>query len=251
VNEVLVCNASDAPVLVYEGEIIEGARQNRTIDQPVLVPAGVEVRVGVSCVEQGRWDARNQNGRFVPSDHATDPGMRAAKRAAANRAAAGGCAARPDQADVWRDVARRLDDNQVASGSGALTDVYRARQAALRDLRDQLALVEDQLGAVVQINGRTLALDFVSRPRVFAELFPRLADGYALMALDAVRSTARADTEASAAAAHDFLRRARRSRTAWIPTAGRGDTYRLTSTGINGCALTAERELICLSAFPA
>jgi hypothetical protein len=48
VNDVLVSNASDMPVLLYEGELIYGARQNRTIDAPVLVPAGVELRIPVS-----------------------------------------------------------------------------------------------------------------------------------------------------------------------------------------------------------
>src|SRR5438105_5443862 len=50
VNEVLVCNASRLPLMLYEGELILGARQNRTIDMPVLVPAGVELHVPVSCV---------------------------------------------------------------------------------------------------------------------------------------------------------------------------------------------------------
>src|SRR5579859_5111229 len=48
VNEVLVCNASKLPLLLYEGELILGARQNRTIDTPVLVPRGVELQVPVS-----------------------------------------------------------------------------------------------------------------------------------------------------------------------------------------------------------
>ena len=36
VNEVLVCNASEEPVLLFEGELIKGARQDRAIDQSVL-----------------------------------------------------------------------------------------------------------------------------------------------------------------------------------------------------------------------
>ncbi len=45
VNQVLVCNATKRPLLLYEGELILGARQNRTIDAPVLIPQGVEAPV--------------------------------------------------------------------------------------------------------------------------------------------------------------------------------------------------------------
>src|ERR1039458_9169812 len=75
VNDVLICNASDQPVLLYEGELIYGARQNRTIDAPVLVPAGVELSAPVSCIEQGRWDAGQHAGHFVAAPHAADPGL--------------------------------------------------------------------------------------------------------------------------------------------------------------------------------
>src|SRR4051812_1158103 len=67
VNEVLVCNASKLPLLLYEGELILGARQNRTIDAPVLVPRAVELRIPVSCVEQGRWEHGKRAARFVPA----------------------------------------------------------------------------------------------------------------------------------------------------------------------------------------
>ena len=249
VREVLVCNASDAPVLLYEGELIEGARQHRTFDQPVLVPAGVQLRVLVSCVEQGRWDASQHDGRFAPSAHAADPQLRGAKRAEANRRAAVGADARPEQSAVWNGVAERLRRHKVRSLSGALTDVYRANRAQLDELRSAVAPLENQLGAVVQVDGRTVALDLVSRPRVFGELLPRLADGYALQALLATQTEPRPGP--SRTAAHAFLSSAVGSRRAWMPTPGRGDAFRLTGADVAGCGLTADGAQICLSAFPA
>src|SRR5205823_3796185 len=84
VNEVLVCNASKLPLLLYEGELILGARQNRTIDAPVLVPKGVELHVSVSCVEQGRWEDGKRAARFSPAAYTVDPELRRTKRATAN-----------------------------------------------------------------------------------------------------------------------------------------------------------------------
>jgi hypothetical protein len=134
VNDVQVCNASDQAVLLYEGELIIGARQNRTIDQPVLVPAGVELTVPVSCVEQGRWEGGRRAERFRPSAHAADPELRRTKRATANRTAPG-LQARPAQGEVWHAVTQRLSLHGVTSPSSAFTDVFDAKRPGLDQLK--------------------------------------------------------------------------------------------------------------------
>src|SRR5205823_753528 len=93
VNEVLVCNASRLPMLLYEGELILGARQNRTIDAPVLVPKGVELHVPVSCVEQGRWEDGQRAAQFAPAAYTVDPELRRDKRARANQRSLAGAPA--------------------------------------------------------------------------------------------------------------------------------------------------------------
>jgi hypothetical protein len=151
VNDVLVCNASDQPVLLYEGELIYGARQNRTIDAPVLVPAGVELSVSVSCVEQGRWDAGQPAAHFVSAPHAADPGLRSAKRAAANQQNEVGAAPRPEQGEVWREVGERLVAHGVESASFALSDIYDAKRSALAELNHAVHAEDGQVGVVVEI----------------------------------------------------------------------------------------------------
>src|SRR5689334_22347143 len=67
VGDVLVSNPTDQSILIYEGQEIQGARQNRAFDAPALVPAGTELKLPVSCVEQGRWDGRRHAERFTPA----------------------------------------------------------------------------------------------------------------------------------------------------------------------------------------
>jgi len=240
VNDVLVCNASDQPVLLYEGELIKGARQNRTIDQSVLVPAGVELRIAVSCVEQGRWDHAARGGRFTPAPYALDPELRRAKRAGANHRRTG----RPEQAAVWHDVGVRLAAHAVSSPSSALTDLYDAKRRVLDDAKRTIEAVDGQVGAVVEISGRPVALDLVGRPDVFADLLPRLSEGYALQALDA------RDGRSSRRAAEAFLDRVLAVRRRWLPTPGMGDAFALVGPGITGSGLSADGQLVALSAFP-
>src|SRR4051812_44578122 len=56
VNDLVVHNPTGLPVLLFEGEEVLGAQQNRTFDISVLVAANSTLEVPVSCVEQRRWD---------------------------------------------------------------------------------------------------------------------------------------------------------------------------------------------------
>lgn len=245
VGDVRIANPTDQPLLVYEGEEIHGARQNRTFDAPVLVPASVELTLPVSCVEQGRWDARRQPDRFASAPHAADPELRRVKRVHANLRSSEGASARADQGEVWHAVSSRLAAHGVASASSALSDVYRAKRPALDELRRAVQHTPDQVGAVVEVSSRPVALDLTSRPEVFADLLPRLADGYALQALAAPEG------KPSERAAHGFLNAVIEAPRRWLPTPGMGDGFAISQKGVDGSGLTASGELVALSAFPA
>ena len=50
---------STEKVLLYDGEELVGAKQNRILNVTVLVAEQTGVRIPVSCVEQGRWATRS------------------------------------------------------------------------------------------------------------------------------------------------------------------------------------------------
>ena len=66
VNDLVVRNPLDVPVLLYEGEEVLGAQQNRTFDVSALVAANSVLQVPVSCVEAGRWDGGRHEEVFAP-----------------------------------------------------------------------------------------------------------------------------------------------------------------------------------------
>ena len=55
VPNLLLHNKSHRPVLISEGDILMGAKQNRVVNVTVLVAARTKFTLPVSCVEQGRW----------------------------------------------------------------------------------------------------------------------------------------------------------------------------------------------------
>ena len=74
VNDLVVHNPTRRAVLLYEGEEVLGAQQNRTFDVSVLVAAGAQLRVPVSCVEPGRWDGARHGEAFTPGAAGRLPG---------------------------------------------------------------------------------------------------------------------------------------------------------------------------------
>ena len=90
VNDLIVHNPTELTVLLYEGEEVLGAQQNRTFDISVLVAAGTSLPVPVSCVEQGRWDHRRHDEAFAPAPQAAHPQLRRLKNERVREALAGG-----------------------------------------------------------------------------------------------------------------------------------------------------------------
>jgi hypothetical protein len=239
VGTLSVENPTDLPLLVYEGEEVLGAQQNRTFDASVLVPAGERLELPVSCVEQGRWDGSRHSQVFQPSPQAADPSLRRVKRRAAN------AAGRADQGEVWECVEMRLAQHGVASPSAALSDLYDGRRGDLEQLGRVVRHEEGQTGALACVSGRPVALDLVSRADVFAALLAPLAQGYALEALGAP------DEAPDRELAEEFLTGALAAPRLRRPTPGMGQGLALGGRALVAAGLEHEGELIQLSAFPA
>jgi len=180
VNDLVVENRTGTAVLLYEGEEVMGAQQDRTLDTSVLVAAGASVTVPVSCVEHGRWDASRHGEDFAPAPRSAYPELRRMKNRSARARVVAGQAARADQHAVWNEVSSRSADMGVQSDTGAMGDIFRDRHDALERIVAGIGLHDGQTGALALAGGRVVVLDHVSRPEVFAALHGPLVSGYAL-----------------------------------------------------------------------
>jgi hypothetical protein len=239
VPELKAVNPLDHDVLLYDGEELLGAKQNRILNVTVLVAARSETRIPVSCVEQGRWHARSA--RFASARHAAYPDLRRRK---AEQLSAAPLARGLAQAAVWEDVAAKAGRHGVHSATGAAADIYRDREAALAELRQAFPLAPGQSGALLALGHERLCIDYLSRPDAFARLYPKLLDGYLLDALEHLDERP-ADRErlATFLAAADSAPARRQS------SAGLGDDLRLAGDGLVGSGLTFDAELLQLSVF--
>ena len=75
--ELALHNPLDDNVLLYDGEELVGAKQNRILNVAVLAGAKTRLTIPVSCVEQGRW--RDVSASFAAAPHHANPELRRRK----------------------------------------------------------------------------------------------------------------------------------------------------------------------------
>jgi hypothetical protein len=248
VNDLVVINPTGVAVLLYEGEEVLGAQQNRTFDVSVLVAAGTSVRVPVSCVEQGRWDGTRHHEAFTPAPQAAYPSLRRLKNEAAHARVVAGMDARASQGAVWDEVAAKSSRLDVASSTGAMHDMYEHRRDRLRGFEASIGLHAGQTGALVALAGRMTVLDHVSRPEAFATLHGPLVQGYALDALEA-GDAAGPGAAPSRDEADAFVSVLAATRVTQHDGVGLGRDTRFAADGLSGAGLVAGDELVQLTAF--
>lgn len=240
VPELKTANPLDQAVLLYDGEELLGAKQNRILNVTVLVAARSETRIPVSCVEQGRWHTRSAS--FAPAPHTAYPDLRRLKAA---RLSAEPLARGVAQSAVWEEVAAKAGRHGVESPTGAQRDIFAARENALAGLRKAFPLTAGQTGALLALDNR-LCLDYVSRPEAFARLYPKLLDGYLLDAVEHLGGTG-----ASEQRLVSFLEAAESAPSRRQASAGLGDDLRLVGSDVVGSGLVLDDELVQLCVFSA
>ena len=245
VNTLLVHNPLELPVLLYEGEEIQGAQQNRTIDISVLVAAHSKLRVPVSCVEQGRWDHRRHADAFTSARHTPHPELRRLKNEHVRERLAAGDEPRADQGVVWQEIAAKSARHGARSETGSLHDVFEHR----RDLIDRAGREIEISAARSACSPRSAAASSCSTTSVTSRRSPRCTT----RSLPATPSTRSSTTRRCLAAV--ARRRSRLPR----PAARRAGADRARRRarrdapfdygGLGGTALAAHGELVTLTAF--
>lgn len=235
VGELAVRNPLDRGVLLYDGEELVGAKQNRILNVSVLLGAGSTARIPVSCVERGRWSWRDRS--FRSAGHVAGPQLRRHKATSLRTDALARGAA---QGTVWAAVDVQLNAVGALSPTAANSDGFQARAADIRSLSERFALEPGQCGMVASIAGRGWCLDAVSRSGVFERVYPKLLAGYAYDALESAGETVAAD---------QVLATLSRCRGKRGPSVALGEDVRIEGKGAIASGLVLDGELVQISAY--
>jgi hypothetical protein len=181
VPELAVWNPLDESVLLYDGEELVGAKQNRILNTAILVAAGSIVKIPVSCTEQGRW--QYQSKMFHASGHIMSPSLRNNNMMNVHYNLFTMNKYKSNQFEVWSDIATQAAQAKIRSSTVAMADIHKAKIAELDESLAKFELVPGQKGMLTFIDGKPSGMDFVSLGHAFGILFPKLVRSFALEAL--------------------------------------------------------------------
>ena len=244
VPQLAAMNSAAKPILILDGEHLEGAMQDRVLNTTVLVRAQAKTVLPVSCVEAGRWHYSSGEHFAASPDHSYAR-LRHANIESVSASMRSGHGPRSDQSRVWDEVARKQAEIGLdASPTGAMRDAYVSKR---RDLDSMIAGFDSpaggQTGVAAVIDGAPAVVDVFDKPETLERLWTRLVRAYAMDALAP-------NTKVGGSSAEDFLIAAAGADKTSHESLGLGMDVILSSEFVIGKALWWEEAVVHLSLFP-
>lgn len=244
VNEILVINKGDKPVLILDGEILTGAKQNRVVNTSIMVGPKVELKIPVSCVEQHRW--HYTSGGFTESSRFSYASLRAKKSSQVAESLSACMSFSADQGAIWEEVDRKRGKMGTESATGAVNDIYDGQIERLNKYCEAFQSVDGQVGMAVFINGKFVCLDSFDSQASLCRVFGKMIESYAL---DALEQQGTKKKEVAAVAVENLLKKAALAEIKAYPSVGLGQDVRLNGGGLVGSCLALEGRVIHLAVF--
>lgn len=242
VPELLLRNRGEIPVLILEGEIVTGAKQNRVVNISVLAAPGAELVLPVSCVEEGRWASVSPT---LSATHCAPPKLRARRNRRVQENLVDRGMPLADQGEVWQDVNECLRSAAVDSPTASLVDGYEATRASLDGYRKDCLLPEDAAGVVVAINGKLVSMDLFDSRDTCQKVWARLSEACFFQAAHVRPRRKRPGSEDVAA----FIEQFAGALVPSIVTAGEGTAFRVNNDELTGSVLCYQKKLLHAAVF--
>lgn len=248
VNEVFLSNKSEHIILLVDGDILTGAKQNRVVNVSILVAAHAAQSIPVSCVEQGRW--RHVADTFTGSRNFSFTNLRRQKAAqvAESLCTRGDFSA--DQGAIWDEVARKQQAMGVHSATGAVNEVYEHHMPRMEEFSAAFSVSEGQVGNIVFLRDKFICLDAFDSTVSLSKLHRKMIESYTL---DALEKSKQKQKQPDYENASQLLTKviAAAAVTERYPSVGLGEDLRIHTEDLNGSCLMLDGKVVHLAVFPA
>jgi len=245
VSTLAVKTSSKVPVLMIDGEILVGLKQNRVLNTTIMVPPKTKLKVPVACVEAGRW--RHATSTARRADYALSPKIRAMKRHSVTLSARAFGKFAADQRAVWDEVAGSLGDLGVDSETLAYSDIEKQRRPEIEDRLSQLQPEPGQSGVLALIGGEPVAFDLFDRPSTLAVMWQGLIGSYIAESLVPSASNEPIDVKA----ALEWIRGAGAGEATQHRAVGLGESVSITGPKHDTSALVVDGVAVHIASGPA
>ena len=247
-------NGLDQDVLILDGDILIGAKQNRSVTTTIIIGRKSKIVVDVNCVEHGRWHYKGRN--FTASDQPMFSRLRAAKSRSVNFSLKNRKSYEADQGQVWEEISQKsaklseADAGFQASSTEAADELYTSYEDRIKAYEGSFKAQEGQVGFVVLIDGKVAGCDIFGNPGVLNRAFGKGIRSYILDAIeksfDKNKKAPVGDSRKKAAA---FLASVGKLKAEVFSSTGKGMNIRFEGKSSNGFAALDGDQVVHLAAF--
>jgi hypothetical protein len=199
VNSLAAVNLGHKPVVLLEGDLLEGGWQTRMVAHSTILGPHEASHIAALCVEENRWERDGERGHRAAGRRVSAP-----LRAARDRAYRQG---KDPQHAVWHGITSRYETN-APTATNSFAD-HLDRFARERSQRTEPPLpanpLAGQRGVIIGIGGRVLGMELLATPTALTKRWNGI--------LEAARFDAERAPEAATPGrqARDFARKVERT----------------------------------------
>ena len=239
IGNLKLSNKSDKKLLVLGSEILIGnkLKQDRVVDETVIIPENSTTTLRVSCCEKNRWSpAVSENislSQTLLFSKARTNNADDIYNSKYNKA---------DQFRVWEDIDEKFEENETKSFTNSIEEIYKKRRNNVEEIVKYFSPGEDDIGVVIGIGSRLVSMDVFSSNKHLTDYLPRLIRS---VALDSFKKTGY-KTFLKIKDVYKFLRMVEHSdkRIYNYKTESLGDYLRFNDRFVAGAVLTLEQKTI-------
>jgi len=243
VPEISVLNKGKKDVFIMDGEELVGAKQNRIVNISLIAPAESEIKIPVSCVEQGRW--HHTTTKFYASPNIPYANLRKKQKASVMHSVETVGDFEANQREVWEDIACCISAREISSPTAAMNDIYKKEQERIAEYKDVFKLVEGQTGAIFAIGKTIFGMDVFDKEDTCRKLMPKIINSYVMEILSAKKTGKQPEKKD----VEEFLKTVTESQFSARKSPGTGMTVNITGKEVGGTSLVARDAVIHTAVF--
>jgi hypothetical protein len=244
--------SSDTDVLIFQGEQLIGAKQNRVVNTSIIVRRASSLKIPVACCEQNRWSYKSRT--FSASKSPLYASLRKKSSESVLRSLRTGRTYANDQGAVWDSIREKTERMQTFSRTSAMEDIYSRYDDHVHTYETSFSPYPGQVGFAAEIDGDIVGCDIVGPKDVFGKVYRKILRGYILDALDAdmtngIAHRRQGSTSRGTAVVERFLDKTLSAKRESYKAVGEGKEIRFEDKGVNGFALLRDKNVVHMAVF--
>jgi hypothetical protein len=174
VTKLSVSNKSSDNIIILNGELVIGSqiRQDRIVDNTVLIPGYATVLINTFCGEQYRWSPKLSNKISTPESLYFSSG-RANNAADTNTKLSKQCR-------IWSEISEKISDFNVKSFTNSVDQIYKKKKVNVEEIVNFFKIPSEAVGVALGINHQLVNIDIFSNNCMLQIYLPKIIRSIAL-----------------------------------------------------------------------